>query len=101
MKMLKPFVIAGALGAAAMMSGAPAWAGSWGATDSNDTGGILPWSEPRPDYAAYAASQCAWYNKVAIVTSLPRRYGDIGGYICAFPPGYDPVKEGAVLFFGR
>jgi len=99
--MLKPFAIMGALAAAAVLSGAPARAGSWGANDSNDTGGILPWAQPRPDYAAIAAAQCAAYNKVAIVTSLPRKYGDDGGYICAFPPGYDPVKAGATLIFGR
>jgi len=87
---LKLFVVAFALSLAA-----PASAGWFDALQGNDTGGIIPWAYPRPHYETIAATHCATYNKFAIVTSKPRKYGDYAGFICVFPRGYDPVKARA------
>ncbi len=59
----------------------------------NDTGGIIPWS---PDIAAVyiniAAGFCAKWDKVSVITSVHRTYGDYVGFRCYFPRGYDPRK---------
>lgn len=62
----------------------------WGG-HSNDTGGIIPWS-PQVPYRDIAAGTCARWNKVAIITSVERRYGDYVGFACVYPRGYDPRK---------
>ncbi|HWM47911.1 MAG TPA: hypothetical protein VNR11_13485 [Xanthobacteraceae bacterium] len=79
----------------AVASAAPAGAGWFDAIQGNDTGGIIPWGHPKPEYALIAAAHCATYNKIAFVTSFPRKYGDYAGFICAFPRDYDPVKAQA------
>jgi hypothetical protein len=93
---LKLLVVATALSLAV-----PASAGWFDALKGNDTGGIIPWAQPRPDYHLIAATHCATYNKGAIITSLPRQYGEYAGFICAFPPGYDPVKARAAWWAGE
>ncbi len=59
----------------------------------NDGGGIIPWS---PDisltYRQIAADHCARFDKVAVVTSVHKWYGDYVGFRCYFPRGYDPRK---------
>ena len=72
-----------------------AQAGFWGiwGIQSNDTGGIIPWSpEIAYSYRDIAAGECARWNKVAIITSVHRVYGDYVGFRCVFPRGYDPMK---------
>jgi hypothetical protein len=60
----------------------------------NDTGGIISWSpEVASIYQQVAAAHCSRYNKVAFITSIHPNYGDYVGFVCAFPRGYDPVKE--------
>lgn len=64
----------------------------WG-VKGNDTGGIIPWSpEIAYIYRDIAATHCAFYNKLSVITSVRRRYGDYIGFSCRFPRGYDPVK---------
>ncbi len=47
----------------------------------NDTGGIIMWT---PDagkvFRDLAYLHCAQYNKVAVITSVHRRYGDYAGF---------------------
>ena len=79
----------------------PAYAGWFDALQGNDTGGIIPWSpDIEPVARDRASMHCATYNKVAIITSVHRVYGDYIGFICAFPPGYDPVKGQALWWSG-
>jgi len=68
--------------------------GIWGG-HSNDTGGIIPWT-PETDriYREIAAAECARWEKVAFITSVHRVYGDYIGYVCHFPRGYDPRRDG-------
>jgi hypothetical protein len=83
-------VLAAALAFPLLAAGAQA--GVWGG-HSNDTGGIIPWSpEIAYTYRDIAAEQCARWNKVAIITSVHRVYGDYVGFVCHFPRGYDPRK---------
>ena len=60
---------------------------------SNDTGGIIPWS---PDiahsYREIAAAECARWDKLAVITSVHRVYGDYVGFACVYPRWYDPRK---------
>jgi hypothetical protein len=84
---LKPLIVLFALSFAA-----PAGAGWFDAIKGNDTGGIIPWAFPPPDYRGIAMTHCGTYNKIAVITSLPRQYGDYAGFICTFPHGYDPVR---------
>jgi hypothetical protein len=68
--------------------------GIWGG-QSNDTGGIIPWSpEIAHTYRQIAAAECARWNKVAYITSVHRVYGDYVGFVCHYPRGYDPRKAG-------
>lgn len=87
-------VCAAILALAFFSSGAQA--GIWGG-HANDTGGIIPWSpEIATTYRDIAAAQCARWNKVAVITSVHRVYGDYVGYTCFYPRGYDPRKTGWV-----
>jgi hypothetical protein len=72
----------------------PAYAGWFDALQGNDTGGIIPWSaDIEPSAADRAGNHCATYNKIAVITSVHRTYGDYIGFICVFPRDYDPVKN--------
>jgi hypothetical protein len=72
---------------------AGAQAGIWGG-HSNDTGGIIPWSPAIADvYRDIAAEKCSHWDKIAIITSVHRVYGDYVGFACIFPRGYDPKKR--------
>ena len=70
-----------------------------GDAQRNDTGGIIMWT---PDagkvYRDLAYLHCAQYNKVAVITSVHRRYGDYAGFRCYFQRDYDPRK--AYLYNG-
>jgi len=59
----------------------------------NDSGGIIQWG---PDaqyfYRDLAAYHCARFNKIAVISSIHRRYGDYAGFRCYFPRSYDPRK---------
>jgi hypothetical protein len=61
----------------------------------NDTGGIIPWSEENEKNAAdIAQSNCAWYGKHAVATSIHRVYGDYIGYTCQWdPPAVKQAKR--------
>jgi hypothetical protein len=53
----------------------------------NDTGGIIPWSPAAERYrVAIASDHCAFYRKVARITSVHRQYGDYIGFRCLFGP---------------
>jgi hypothetical protein len=81
------------LTALVLLVAVPAQAGWFGAVRGNDTGGIISWSPGiEPIAREQAGAHCASYNKVAIITSVHRVYGDYIGFICAFPRDYDPVK---------
>jgi hypothetical protein len=85
------------LTALALVLAVPAQAGWFDALQGNDTGGIIPWSPGIEQVAMErAGAHCATYNKVAAITSVHRVYGDYIGFICAFPRGYDPVKDRAI-----
>ena len=47
-----------------------AGAGWFDFINGNDTGGIIPWGSPTPDYRGIAANHCATYSKYAIITSV-------------------------------
>ena len=61
-------------------------AGVWG-SKGNDTGGIIPWS-PENEKNAFniAQSNCGFYNKYAMATSIHRVPGDYIGYSCVWDP---------------
>ena len=80
----------------ALAAATPATA-QW-AAKGNDTGGIIAWSDPPPDYRDIAMRHCAGYNKVGVVTSIPRQYGDYAGFICTFAHDYDPVRDGTAFW---
>ena len=85
------FMFAGALALPLFAAGAQA--GVWGG-HSNDTGGIIPWSPATAHvYRDIAAEKCSHWDKIAIITSVHRVYGDYVGFSCIFPPGYDPNKR--------
>ena len=86
-------VIAAAVALPLLASAAQAgFFGIWGG-HSNDTGGIIPWS---PDiaysYREIAAAECARWDKIAVITSVHRVYGDYVGFACVYPRWYDPRK---------
>jgi hypothetical protein len=64
----------------------------------NDTGGMIPWTPENQRYAV-AASQdhCAYYGKVAYLTSIYRQYGNYIGFACAFPRGYIVQQRRVVI----
>ena len=85
-------VLAAALAVLVAPGAQAGFVGIWGG-HSNDTGGIIPWTpETAYTYRAIAAAECARWNKIAIITSVHRQYGDYVGFTCHFPRGYDPVK---------
>jgi hypothetical protein len=90
---MRQSVLAAAIALPLLASGAQAgFIGVWGG-HSNDTGGIIPWSpEIATTYRDIAAERCARWDKVAIITSVQRVYGDYIGYTCVFPRHYDPRK---------
>ena len=70
-----------------------AGAGWWGIVQGNDTGGIIAWSPAiDSDYRQIAADHCARFDKVPVITSVHKIYGDYVGFRCYFPRGYDPRK---------
>ena len=72
---------------------ASAQAGWWYGVKGNDSGGIIPWSPNIAlTYRQIAADHCARFDKVAVVTSVHKWYGDYVGFRCYFPRGYDPRK---------
>ena len=90
------------LTAVVLLAAVPAQAQFYGYEfKGNDTGGIISWS-PQAEMTAgqRASNHCAMYNKVAVITSVHRTYGDYIGFICAFPRGYDPVKSQALWWSG-
>jgi hypothetical protein len=91
--MRRKSLVAAAVAVSLLTTGAQAgiW-GVWGG-HSNDTGGIIPWSpEIAYTYRDIAAAECARWNKIAVITSVHRVYGDFVGFACLFPRGYDPRK---------
>ncbi len=59
----------------------------------NDTGGIIMWAPDAGNvFRDLAYLHCAQYNKIAVITSVHRRYGDYVGFRCYFPRDYDPRK---------
>jgi hypothetical protein len=60
----------------------------------NDTGGIIPWS-PENDQNAFAIAQsnCGFFNKYAVATSIHRVYGDYIGYRCQWDPPLAAVSR--------
>ena len=52
----------------------------------------------RPNFIATSPIHCARYNKIAVISSVHRRYGDYIGFRCYFPRDYDPRK--AFLYGG-
>ncbi|HVG50801.1 MAG TPA: hypothetical protein VM867_04125 [Xanthobacteraceae bacterium] len=93
---VKSLLVAGAI-----LAAVPAQAQWYGYEfKGNDTGGIISWSPAAEATAgARAAAHCASYNKVAVITSVHRIYGDYIGFICAFPRGYDPVKWSSGYYY--
>jgi len=92
------FVLAVALALPLCASAARAQTAWWG--HSNDTGGIIPWSpEIAHTYRELAAEKCARWNKVAVITSVHRQYGDYIGFACLWPRNYDPEKAGRWWFW--
>jgi hypothetical protein len=65
----------------------------------NDTGGIIQWT-PETNYIFrdMAYFHCARFNKIAVISSIRRRYGDYIGFRCYFPREYDPRKA---MLYGR
>ena len=53
----------------------------------NDTGGIIPWSAENEQAAmAIAQDNCGRFDKIAVITSVHRQYGDYIAYQCRFDP---------------
>ena len=55
---------------------------------ANDIGGIISWS-PEAEAVAKPTAQahCAYFGKLARITSVYRQYGHYIGFECAFPRG--------------
>ncbi len=64
--------------------------GSYG-VNSNDTGGIIPWT-PENEARAHeiAAERCGWFRKYPRITSISRRPGDYIGFRCVWSPRARP-----------
>ncbi|MDQ2079960.1 hypothetical protein RA307_07195 [Xanthobacteraceae bacterium Astr-EGSB] len=74
------------------MAATPCFAGGAELT-ANDTGGMISWSPAIASvYRHIAAEHCARFDKLAVITSVHRRYGDYVGFRCFFPRGYDPRR---------
>lgn len=53
----------------------------------NDTGGVIPWSpENESMMMMLAQGYCGTYNRVAVITTVQRVYGDFITYECQFGP---------------
>ncbi len=71
-----------------LVSGAAAWNdifnGVYG-PKGNDTGGIIPWS-PANEARAFeiAQTQCGYYHKYAVATSITRGPGNFISYKCVW-----------------
>lgn len=77
---------------AALVIGTPAAADY--SVNGNDTGGVIPWSPAVDDHIQQAADDhCMRYNKIAIVTSVKRRYGDYIAFRCLFARDDDPMRD--------
>ena len=51
----------------------------------NSTGGIIPWTPENQLVARdWAATHCAYYNKVAEMGRIYARYGEYISFICQF-----------------
>jgi hypothetical protein len=71
-----------------MVSGAGAWNDLFNGTygpKGNDTGGIIPWS-PENEAQAFqiAQTQCGYYHKFAVATSITRGPGNFISYKCVW-----------------
>jgi hypothetical protein len=65
----------------------------------NDSGGIIQWTpEAAYTFRDLAFFHCARYNKIAVISSIHRRYGEYVGFRCYFPREYDPRKA---FLYGR
>jgi hypothetical protein len=85
-------LVACAVAVALGVATTPGVAGEAGIT-ANDTGGIISWSPAIASvYRHMAGEHCARFDKVAVITSVHRRYGDYVGFRCFFPRGYDPRR---------
>ncbi len=85
MKFYNAAATATALGLLLASNTAEAWMGPRG----NDTGGIIPWYPGRETMATareYAKSECAFWGKYAVITSVRRSPGDYIAYRCQFDP---------------
>jgi hypothetical protein len=68
----------------------------------NDVGGIIQWTpEAQYVYRDLAFLHCARFNKIAVISSVHRRYGDYVGFRCYFPREYDPRKAFLYGRYGR
>ena len=69
---------------------ANAWNDIWNSvfgSKGNDTGGIIPWS-PENEQNAFqiAESNCKFWNKFPVATSIHRVAGDYIAYRCVWDP---------------
>ena len=90
--MIRKLVFAAAISLAAVPQ-ASAWNdifnSVWG-SKGNDTGGIIPWSpENEKNAFAIAESNCKFWNKYPVATSISRVPGDYIGYTCVWDPPVD------------
>lgn len=81
---------AAALAALAIVA-MPAGAQAYGLVHKgNDTGGIISWQNvadlPFAEVKAIAAAHCGYYDKVAIIRSVHKRYGDYVSFSCEWRP---------------
>jgi hypothetical protein len=85
-----------ALALAVFTSGAQAVSVTFG----NQEGGLIPWApeissrEFRSAVGQAAIEHCAWYNKLAYITSVVPGYGNYISFTCHYARNYDPVKAG-------
>jgi hypothetical protein len=65
---------------------------------ANDIGGMISWT-PESERVAFAvsAAHCAYFGKVARITSIYRQYGNYIGFSCAFPRGYVVRQRNIVI----
>ena len=80
--MLKPFAVILLLASLSAAQAQPV------VMTANDIGGIISWS-PEAEAVAKPTAQahCAYFGKLARITSVYRQYGHYIGFECAFPRG--------------
>jgi hypothetical protein len=80
--MLKPFAVILLLASLSAAQAQPV------TMTANDIGGIISWS-PEAEAVAKPTAQahCAYFGKLARITSVYRQYGHYIGFECAFPRG--------------